>query len=180
MEALAENCALEELNLAANTCSDKVNSLLLNFNGSLNSLYADLGFANPSIKASACDDADGASVDPEIDQLEVADSEDDQVSTKPSVSGIDGSIMSFSQKDSSNLESQFIQELSSAISRAKQLQKLDLSDNGFSEQDAETFYCAWSSSSRASVATRHIEGNVIHLKVQGNNCCGLKPCCRKI
>lgn len=41
MEALAENCALEELNLAANTCSDEVNSLSLNFNGSLNSLHAD-------------------------------------------------------------------------------------------------------------------------------------------
>lgn len=177
MEALAENCALEELNLAANTCSDEVNSLSLNFNGSLNSLHADLSFANSSIKASA---SDGASVDPEVDQLEVADSEDDQVSTKPSVSGIDGSTMSFPQKDSSNMESRFIQELSSAISRAKHLQKLDLSDNGFSEQDAETLYRAWSSSSRASVAEKHIEGTLIHLKVQGNNCCVLKPCCRKI
>lgn len=185
LEALAENCVLEELNLAANTCSNEVNSLSLNFIGSLNSLHADLSFANSSVKASAGDAADGASaklcaVDPEGDQLEVADSEDDEVGTKPSGSGIHGKCMSFSQKDSSNMEYQFIQELSRAISGAKQLQKLDLSDNGFSEQDAETLYGAWSSSLKASVAARHIEGNVIHFKLQGNHCCGLKPCCRKI
>ncbi|WOG82117.1 hypothetical protein DCAR_0101279 [Daucus carota subsp. sativus] len=180
LEALAENLVLEELNLAANTCSGEVNSLSLNFNGTLNSMHADLSFANSSVKASACNDAHGASVDPDIDQLEVADSEDDLDSTKPSVSGIHGSSMSFSEKYSSNLESQFIQELSSAISRAKHLQMLDLSDNGFSEQHAETLYHAWSANSRAPVAARHIEGNVVHLKVQGNYCCGLKPCCRKI
>lgn len=185
LEALAENCALEELNLAANTCSSEVNSFSLNFNGSSNSLYADLNSANSSIKASASDDADGVpeelcALDPEGDQLEVADSEDDEVSTKPSGSGIHGHCTSFSQNDSSNMKSRFIQELSRAISGAKQLQKLDLSDNGFSQQDAETLYHAWSSSLKASVAARHIEGNIIHLKLQGNNCCGLKPCCRKI
>lgn len=186
LEALAENCALEELNLAANVCLDESHNLPHNFlivKESSNSFQTDLNFITSSVKASECEEAasqEFCAADTDCNQLEVADSEDDKVGVKPSASGIDDSCMSSSKKDLSNVGCQFIQELSNTISNAKQLKILDLSDNGFSEQVAETLYSAWSSSSRASSVESHIQGNIIHFKVQGTNCCSLKPCCRRI
>lgn len=186
LEALAENCALEELNLAANVCLDESHNLPHNFlivKESSNSFQTDLNFITSSVKVSECEEAasqEFCAADTDCNQLEVADSEDDKVGVKPSASGIDDSCMSSSKKDLSNVGCQFIQELSNTISNAKHLKILDLSDNGFSEQVAETLYSAWSSSSRASSVESHIQGNIIHFKVQGTNCCSLKPCCRRI
>lgn len=72
-----------------------------------------------------------------------------------------------------------IKELSAAISNAKYLQLLDLSDNGFPTQIADTFYNAWCSCTRAGTPRRHVNGQLLHLSTHDKICCGVKPCCRK-
>ncbi|KAI3762706.1 hypothetical protein L1987_53147 [Smallanthus sonchifolius] len=73
-------------------------------------------------------------------------------------------------------KSTFIQQLSSAISAAKQLRVLNISNNGFS---GETFYATWSTNSRGSLTQSHIQGSTIHLSVEPNQCCSIKPCCTR-
>lgn len=114
----------------------------------------------------------------ECNQLEVADSEDDQIRAENAASAFDDSCTSSCQKNSS-FECQFIQELSIAISMAKQLQLLDLSKNGFSTQAVKTLYSAWSSRSGASLSWKHIKEQTIHFSVEANKCCRVKPCCRR-
>lgn len=111
----------------------------------------------------------------DINQLEVADSEDDQIKVEALASGRDDSCTSSCQRNSSP-ECQLIQELSTAISKAKKLQLLDLSNNGFSTQAAELF-AAWSSS-RPCPAYRHVKDQTIHLFTEGKKCC-MRPCCKK-
>ncbi|KAE8705157.1 protein TONSOKU-like isoform X2 [Hibiscus syriacus] len=79
----------------------------------------------------------------------------------------------------STLDCKLIQEFSLANGMAKRLQLLDLSDNGLSIQASEALYSAWSSGSKAGSSRRHIDDRIVHFSVEGNKCCGLKPCCRK-
>lgn len=110
-----------------------------------------------------------------LDGLEVADSEDDEV--KAAASGLDDNHTRPCQRNSSSSGCQFIQGLSTAIDMAKNLRLLDLSNNGFSTQDADILYSSWSRS-RFGSAQRHIKDQIIHLFVEGIKCC-VKPCCRK-
>ncbi|KAL6551954.1 hypothetical protein OROGR_008108 [Orobanche gracilis] len=77
-------------------------------------------------------------------------------------------------------ECQSTRQLSASIKLAGNLKLLDLSSNGFSQKVIDILFSAWSSGARAVVAQRHVEGDTVHLSVQGNKCCGIKPCCRKI
>ncbi|KAJ0618497.1 putative tetratricopeptide-like helical domain superfamily, leucine-rich repeat domain superfamily [Helianthus annuus] len=100
-------------------------------------------------------------VDNDLFELGVAaDSEDESEQQKPCV----------------DLKSTFVQQLASAISMAKQLRVLDISNNGFS---GETFYAVWSTNSRGSLTQSHTEGNTIHLSVEPNQCCSIQPCCTR-
>ncbi|TXG57458.1 hypothetical protein EZV62_015287 [Acer yangbiense] len=112
VQALTENDTLEELNLADNADLDKQ------------------GIS----KEADTDEHDLCPMNTDCNQLEVADSEDDKIRVEAAASGFDNSCTSLCQKNSS-FECQFIQELSTAIGRAKHLQLLDLSNNGFSTQD---------------------------------------------
>lgn len=76
-------------------------------------------------------------------------------------------------------DNQRIKELSSAISNAIHLKSLDLSNNGFSTQVADTLYTAWCSCARAGAPLRHVDGHLLHLSTEDKICCGVKPCCRK-
>lgn len=110
--------------------------------------------------------------------LEVADSEDEIIKKEfPTLSGPDGSCASSCQR---NLFGgcQLIQELSEAIASAKQLQLLNLSQNGFSEEAIESLYASWSSSRCGAVARKHVSKELIHFSVDGKRCCGVKPCCK--
>ncbi|KAK1427245.1 hypothetical protein QVD17_15928 [Tagetes erecta] len=114
------------------------------------------------VKVKAHDDE---KVNEDLFELEVAaDSEDESEEGKPFID------RSFESK------STFIQQLSSAISMAKQLRILDISNNGFS---GETFNAAWSTNSQGSLTQSHIEGSTIHLSVEPNKCCSIKPCCTR-
>ncbi|KAK2988279.1 hypothetical protein RJ640_016859 [Escallonia rubra] len=129
LQALAVNTSLEVLNLAENINPNENSTLHHGFarvKERSNSLQADLNLFESSLKASAYEEVETAqqelcAVNRDSNQLEVADSEDDEDGEKPSISGFDGSCMGSSKK-SPNLWSQFIQELSGAISTAKQLQ----------------------------------------------------------
>jgi hypothetical protein len=116
-------------------------------------------------------------VNTDYNQLEVADSEDDPIRAEAAASGIDDSCASSCQKNALSPECQFIQELSTAVHMAEKLSFLDLSNNGFSAQIAETLYTAWSSL-RGGSAERHIEDKTIHLFLKGNKCCSVKSCCK--
>ncbi|XP_076941342.1 protein TONSOKU-like [Bidens hawaiensis] len=106
-------------------------------------------------------------VNQDLLELEVAaDSEDESEQEK----------MCVDQSLESKSKPTFIQQLSSAICMAKQLRVLDISNNGLS---GETFYVVWSTGSRDSLAESHIEGNTIHLSVEPNQCCSIKPCCTR-
>lgn len=106
-------------------------------------------------------------VNQDLLELEVAaDSEDESEQEK----------MCVDQSLESKSKPTFIQQLSSAISMAKQLRVLDISNNGLS---GETFYAVWSTGSRDSLTESHIEGNTIHLSVEPNQCCSIKPCCTR-
>ncbi|KAF8085013.1 hypothetical protein N665_0685s0005 [Sinapis alba] len=106
----------------------------------------------------------------ECDDLEVADSEDEQVEEQTATS----SSLSLPGKN------HIIKELSTALAVANQLQILDLSNNGLSVEALETLFMAWSSSgSRTGIAQRHVKDEVVHFYVEGKMCCGVKSCCRK-
>ena len=114
-------------------------------------------------------------VNAEYNHLEVADSE--EPIREAAASGIDDSCASSCERKSASLDCQSILPLSTAIGMAKTLQLLDLSNNGFSAQETETMFGAWSTS-RTGLAQRHIKDNIVHLFVKGTKCC-VRPCCRK-
>lgn len=159
----ADNGCLEELNLAENANVEKQYSETTPTSSAPNE-------ANPAQPGSCHANTD-------LDMLEVADSEDDQEKVETAAHEPDDSCTSPWQSNTSSPGSQFIQELSTAVSMAKNLQLLDLSGNGFSRENAETLYSSWSSS-RVGSARRHIKDQTIHLFVKGIKCC-VKPCCRK-
>lgn len=111
-------------------------------------------------------------------QLEVADSEDSPVREEAAASGIDDSCASSCQRNSSP-ECQFTQQFSIAIAKAKNLQILDLSNNDFSAQAAETFYGSWTTF-RPLSSQKHITDRIIHFSTKEKKCCGVKPCCKKV
>ncbi len=118
-------------------------------------------------------------IDP--DKMEVPDSEDEEAVYEDTraATGSDGSCASSCQRNSSS-GCHAIQELADAIISAKQLKVLDLSRNGLSEEDIQSLYSAWASGPRGDgMARRHVAKEVVHFAVDGMNCCGLKPCCRR-
>ncbi|KAI8031922.1 Protein TONSOKU [Camellia lanceoleosa] len=211
LQALSENCSLEELNLAENASLDKYHTLkhhdstVTECSKSVqqtNKKFCDSSSFRVSLVEEVEPAQQGSSfqVKTECIQLEAADSEDDDHPPNPirmpaeeaaaaaaassSSSPSDSCMMSSScQRNPSDEESLqlLVRDLSTAIGLAKHLQYLDLSNNGFSMEIAETLlYVAWSSlSSRAGLAQRHIQGNTIHLSLQGRKCCGVKPCCSR-
>ncbi|KAK8618830.1 hypothetical protein V6N13_132809 [Hibiscus sabdariffa] len=167
VHALAENESLEELNLARNADIDK---------------QLGIKYAKPTNRSSESLQPNHTVSDGELDtacnKLEVADSKDDEARVEAGASGLNDCCASSCPRNSS-LVCQLIQELSVAIGMAKQLQMLDLSDNGLSVQASEALYDAWSSGSRAGLSRRHIEDRIVHFSMEGNKCCRLKPCCKK-
>ncbi|KAJ8774873.1 hypothetical protein K2173_018132 [Erythroxylum novogranatense] len=179
VQALAENECLQELRLAdnvvlkekhilgyAHAAKERVkgmSSLLQpEFNVSENSL---IKFPSKECGSECC-------------ELEVADSEDGPINMETVPSELDDSCTSSCQKNSS-MEGQFIQNLSTAISMAKKLQLLDLSNNGFSSQVVESLYASWSLRQVAGLAWKHVKDEIVHFSVVTNKCCRMKVCCRR-
>ncbi|KAL1144696.1 hypothetical protein V6Z11_A11G248900 [Gossypium hirsutum] len=178
VHALAENESLEELNLANNADTDKqLGILYCKPTNSSESSQPNHIVSEPSLNP--CSSKEFDELDPNYNKLEVADSEDDEVRVETAASGFNDSSASSCQRRNSTLECQFVQELSIAIGLAKQLQVLDLGNNGLSVQASEALYNAWSSGSRAGLSWRHIKDQIVHLSVEGNKCCRLKSCCKK-
>ncbi|KAJ0983759.1 hypothetical protein J5N97_002115 [Dioscorea zingiberensis] len=169
VQALSGNDSLEELHLADNASIPSERTMQ---------------FIDSTL---ACPKSDAANAAPEIckmnaesDGLEVADSEDEDMKG-PASSGQDGSCASSCQKNTFTC-CQLIQDLSSAISLATQLQLLDLSKNRFSSEAIDAMYASWSSSgSRSSgQALKHVtKDQTVHFSTEGKRCCGIKQCCRK-
>ncbi|XWS29402.1 hypothetical protein CRYUN_Cryun24cG0026500 [Craigia yunnanensis] len=184
IHALAENDSLEELSLADN--ADMGKQLAIQYgkptNGSSESVQPNHTISESSLNPCVSEEFDGkqglCAVNTDCSKLEVADSEDDEIREETTASGFDDSGASSCQRNSS-LECQFIQELSAAIGMVKQLQVLDLSNNGFSVQASEALSNAWSSGSRVGLSWRHIENQTVHLSVEGKKCCRVKSCCKK-
>ncbi|XP_024026928.1 protein TONSOKU [Morus notabilis] len=184
LKALADNESLEDLNLANNVDVDQHSTPRrdVTTKDSEELLQPEIGVPKSSRKASVPEEVEPAQqgLVPEnndLDQLEVADSEEDPIGGEAAASGIDDSCASSSQRNSSSPEWQLAQEVSTAISKAKTLQLLDLSNNGLSTQVSEKLYTAWASS-RPRPAYKHIKDQTIHLLTKGRKCC-IKPCCRK-
>ncbi|CAK7355042.1 unnamed protein product [Dovyalis caffra] len=178
-----ENDSLEELHLADNANLEKTYMLQYELTkGSSDILQPDLNISESSklcVPKETDTDKQGMCVmNTECNQLEVADSEDGPIRAEAAPSDFDDSCTSSSQKNSL-LECQFIQELTTAISMAKQLQFIDLSNNGFTEQVAEALCAAWSSRLGNDLAWRHIKDPTIHFSMETNKCCRVKPCCRR-
>ncbi|TYG95255.1 hypothetical protein ES288_A11G253500v1 [Gossypium darwinii] len=175
---MQENESLEELNLANNADTDKQLGILYwKPTNSSESSQPNHIVSEPSLNP--CSSKEFDELDPNYNKLEVADSEDDEVRVETAASGFNDSSASSCQRRNSTLECQFVQELSIAIGLAKQLQVLDLGNNGLSVQASEALYNAWSSGSRAGLSWRHIKDQIVHLSVEGNKCCRLKSCCKK-
>ncbi|KAL6965581.1 hypothetical protein U1Q18_036635 [Sarracenia purpurea var. burkii] len=180
LQALSENCSLEELNLAEN--ADMDDNHALQYDSSPKLVPTNQSFPESSFNISLLEEGEGAQQGPfavKSNQLEVSDSKDDRARKEPAVWGPSDSCTSSYHQNSSDQQIALIQDLSTAIVMAKHLKLLDLSMNGFSTEMAEKLYCAWSSGSRAGLAQRHIQDKTIHFSVQGCKCCGVNPCCRR-
>ncbi|KAK7358853.1 hypothetical protein VNO77_00793 [Canavalia gladiata] len=175
IEALAENSCLEELNLADNSVPNEVSALQCDL--SVKSCSQNQEQKLDIIKV---DDNQEVlcSLNTAYHQLEVADSEDTPARVEAAASGIDDSCASSCQRNSSP-ECHFTQLFSVAIGKAKNLQLLDLSNNDFSAQAAETFYNSWATL-RSFSSQKHITEQVIHFSTKENKCCRVKPCCKKV
>uniref|UniRef100_M1CEG3 TONSOKU protein n=2 Tax=Solanum tuberosum TaxID=4113 RepID=M1CEG3_SOLTU len=180
LKGLSDNYYLEELNVAENADQDEIQALL--HDPCSNVLQTDINLLEHTSEVSAANAKEGCqeglcTVNTDYNQLEAPDSEDEQVEVDVTERATNQSCI----KNHSNLEEyEYIQELPAAIQMAKNLQLLDLSNNGFTKQLAESLYAAWGSSSRSGSSRGHFEGNTIHLSVEGVKCCHLKPCCRRI
>lgn len=180
IQAVAGNHCLEELNLADNVDLDK-HALQCNIieKESKQLIQPCHDISKPHDLTCSIKELDTAQqnleeFNTEYNQLEVADSEEPIKET--AASGIDDSCTSSCERKSASLDCQFILSLSTAIGMAKTLQLLDLSNNGFSAQETETIFCAWSTS-RTDLPQRHIKDNIVHLYVKGTRCC-VRPCCK--
>ncbi|KAK7399404.1 hypothetical protein VNO78_10586 [Psophocarpus tetragonolobus] len=172
IEALAENSCLEELNLADNSVPKEDSALQYDLSVKSYSQNQEQKFDTMKV-----DDNQEVlySLNTADLQLEVADSED--IPVEAAASGIDDSCASSCQRNSSP-ECHVMQQFSNAIGKAKNLQLLDLSDNSFSAQAAETFYGSWTTL-RPLSSQKHITEQIIHFSTKENKCCRLKPCCKK-
>ncbi|XP_043698218.1 protein TONSOKU [Telopea speciosissima] len=184
IEALAENDYLEELNLAENSDLDKASTLEYDVTaqGTSKSVEPGLNFADISVRISAPEEVvqqGSCAVKVDSNNLEIDDSEDGPIRQDPILSGCDDSCTSSCPKNSPCVDCEFVQDLTKALGMAKQLQILDLSNNGFPVEVAETLYSAWSSSRCSGSASRHIKNETIHFSVEGKNCCLVKDCCRR-
>lgn len=111
--------------------------------------------------------------------LEVADSEDEAImEEQPLLCGPDASCASSCRRRSSAC-GQPIQELSEAITSARNLQMLNLSRNKFSQEAIDLLYAAWSSPPRCNdgKSSKHVNTDIVHFSVNGKKCCGVRPCC---
>ncbi|XP_021728098.1 protein TONSOKU-like isoform X2 [Chenopodium quinoa] len=162
MNSLAENESLEELNLAGNIEQEQLQHIGNDITGNKNSetLGSKKIFQDPAGEQHEEDT---------FNQLVVADSYEYDSRAEDSDALLADTCNS--------QDNQRIKELSAAISNAKHLELLDLSNNGFTTQVADTFYTAWCSSTRAGVPRRHVNDQLLHLSTQDKICCGLKPCC---
>ncbi|KAI9070620.1 hypothetical protein K1719_047418 [Acacia pycnantha] len=175
-ETLAENNYLEELNLSGNAVPNELHTLQVDFSTEVcpqvETRKEDLPMMVDDSEEPLC------VLNTDYHQLEVADSEDGPAGVEASP-GIDDSCADSHQRNSSSRECKFIQQLSTAIAMAKHLQLLDISDNGFSSEAAETLYSSWSSTLRAGSSEKHITEHIIHFSTKENSCCRVKPCCKK-
>ncbi|XP_027916277.1 protein TONSOKU [Vigna unguiculata] len=172
IEALAENSCIEELNIADNSVP-KENSAL-QYDLSVKSCSQN---QEQKLDTMQVDDNQEVlcSLNAANYKLEVADSED--IPVEAAASGIDDSCASSCQRNSSP-ECHLVQQFAIAIGKAKNLQLLDLSNNGFSAQAAETFYGSWATL-RPLSSQKHISKQIVHFSTRENKCCRVKPCCKK-
>jgi len=182
-----ENVSLEELNLADNTELEQHQSHGNNQTSKKSSEALDPGNKLQSPSTGGCnlgqpepkpEPSDNEQVEPELDHLEAADSYDSNARGAGEESRLDDTCTS-QGKTNARPENQPIEDLATGISNLKQLQLLDLSDNGFSSKAVDTLFNAWCSGPRAGLARRHVKGQTLHLFIQGRRCCGLKTCCKK-
>ncbi|KAK9134545.1 hypothetical protein Syun_013875 [Stephania yunnanensis] len=193
IQALAENKSLEDLNLAEN--AENLYKVLENNSAlhcvstqetSSKSLQPKLCLSDATQSKSSFNKAEDVQqgmcvMNSECD-LQVADSEDEQIEDRPATSSLDNSCTSSCRRNTSSASpfNQSIEDLATAIGLAKHLQMLDISGNGFSAEIIESLYTAWSSGLRSSgLSQRHIKEQLIHFSVQGKICCAVPKCCKK-
>ncbi|CAN8269073.1 unnamed protein product [Cochlearia groenlandica] len=175
VQALSDNKNLKELNLSENT--NKIDeTLFVQEHGTCESVTPmdKTHRIETKHRCQNLDEEQGlCETNMECDDLEVADSEDEQIEEQT----VTSSSLSLPRK---NL---IVKELSTALAMANQLQIMDLSYNGFDVESMETLYMAWSSSSssgsRSGIAQRHVKDEIVHFYVKGKICCGVKSCCIK-
>lgn len=185
LQALSENCTLEELNLADNINPNEIQALTSNCKLSEEKYSFSPGGKNEtgSLKVAASELVDAlpqemCALSTSENQLEVADSEDELEGAQTSGPGYRCAYASPSRILPS--ESQPMQEFTAAIQLARSLKLLDLSGNGLSQEVTDVLFSAWSSGARTGLAHRHVvDGNTVHYSLQGYKCCGIKSCCRK-
>ncbi|PIN21063.1 Ran GTPase-activating protein [Handroanthus impetiginosus] len=188
LQALADNCSLEELNLAENISSNEIQALRESLGlveETSTSSQKGINQTNSFLKSPAPEGVkafpqETCALNTNEGQLEVADSEDDLDGVEATLSGLDDINICTSQKRTPLSDCKYMQDLTTSIKMAGNLKLLDLSRNGLSVEIRESLFLAWSSGVRADVAQRHIDENTIHFSAQGYKCCGIKPCCRKI
>lgn len=178
-----ENDSLEELNVAGNADLDRhhtspENLKTLESSKALQQIVTDPSPVVCISKEVAAAQGESCIMNTDYNQLEVADSEDNPITAEHAASYDDNCASSCKRTPQFSV-CEFIQGLSTAIGMAKKLQLLDLSNNGFSTEEAETIFTAWSLGSRTGLAQRHIKKQTVHLFVQGQKCCGVKPCCKR-
>ncbi|KAJ1698650.1 hypothetical protein LUZ63_007162 [Rhynchospora breviuscula] len=185
LRSLSDNDSLEELHVAENT------STSLEKASPWSPLPHHPSPAHENTKHNSNrKEAATCEINTEFDDMEVADSEDDEpqknttnvdTNKNNNLSKSDGSSAS-SCRGEPQAGSQIIHELCEAVLYAKQLKMIDLSRNRLDKDAVESLYSAWGLGSgfRDDVFTRkHITKDCIHFFVEGVTCCGVKPCCRK-
>ncbi|XP_047163829.1 protein TONSOKU [Vigna umbellata] len=172
IEALAENSCIEELNIADNSVPKEYSAL--QYDLSVKSCSQN---QEQKLDTMQVDDNQEilCSLNAANYKLEVADSED--IPLEAAASGIDDSCAGSCQRNSSP-ECHLTEQFAIAIGKAKNLQLLDLSNNGFSAQAAETFYGSWATL-RPLSSQKHITEQIVHFSTRENKCCRVKPCCKK-
>lgn len=186
LQALAGNESLEELNLSENADFDNKSSLQYDIvtQESPKSSLENHNIVSMPVKTSAPEETETTQqglcdVNSGLNDLEVADSEDKTMSDRPALSDCNEYSTRSYGRDSL-LDCQLVQDLSTAICMIRQLQLLDLSCNGFSVEEIEILYSAWSSSSRYDGSVqKHVKEQIVHFSAGGKRCCGVSSCCRR-
>lgn len=176
VQALQTNVSLQELNLAenVNACEIQALSDSIRIDENLSSL---LKVPEPDVAEALASDINAHETF--YNQLEVADSEDDNQEVDAALSGLEEGNACSSETRTRLSGCPCMQQLTSSIKTADKLQLLDLSDNTFPLEIAEMLFLAWSSGVRTGSALKHIAENILHFSVLGTKCCGIKPCCRR-